>query len=169
VLKMVTALNCWIPAAAYDRSRTFSAYRRGRIGGGARVGETPRLPSPMAAGTAGAKSNVSPAGQEDQFLSTGHIWQMCDENWAPSDLTHHFPSPTTIPGKSPLFIKHGIKPVICAPFSRLAHSEHKGPHSDWGGLAQWQTAAPTYIQAITVGDMLQAFRVFIKHSDGRMA
>jgi hypothetical protein len=56
--------------------------------------------------------------------------------------------------------------VICAPWSRLAYSEHGGPHSDWGGPTQWKTAAPTYTTAHSLADMLNTLRLHLAVSPG---
>ncbi|SFG26973.1 hypothetical protein SAMN02787118_11817 [Streptomyces mirabilis] len=57
-------------------------------------------------------------------------------------------------------------PVICAPWNRLAYSEHSGPHADWGGLTEWKTAAPASTRAHTLADMLNTLRLHLAASPG---
>lgn len=56
--------------------------------------------------------------------------------------------------------------VICAPWNRLAYSEHSGPHGDWGGPVQWKTAASAYTRAHTLADMLNTLRLHLAVSPG---
>ena len=67
-----------------------------------------------------------------------------------------------------MFFRHGNRGIICAPFNRLAYNSHQGPHSDWGGPAQWMTAGPQYVHAVTIGDMLQSILRDFSFSKGRM-
>lgn len=72
-----------------------------------------------------------------------------------------FPAP--FPGS----IFHG-NVVICAPWNRLAYSEHGGPHNNWSGPTSWlQVAGVT--QARTIPDMLAALDSHLRRSPGMMA
>jgi hypothetical protein len=51
---------------------------------------------------------------------------------------------------------HNQTAVICAPFNRLAYTDHAGPHGDWGGPQNWLNAGASQVHAETIGDMLQA-------------
>jgi hypothetical protein len=94
-------------------------------------------------------------------------WTLCDESWQSSNAKSLFPRPKEPATPASIFIGSGEGAVICAPFNRLAFSRHGGPHGDWS-LAQWQTAAGGHIRATTVGDMLQALRLFMNRTEGRM-
>lgn len=59
--------------------------------------------------------------------------------------------------------------LICAHWSRLAYSEHGGPHSDWGGQTTWQHPAGNYTVALTIPDMLDRLAREVRASRGRMA
>ena len=67
-----------------------------------------------------------------------------------------------------MFIQHNSRGIICAPFNRLAYATHDGPHSNWGDAAQWMTAGPGYVYAVTIGDMLQLILRDFSLSKGRM-
>ncbi len=99
------------------------------------------------------------------------LWQWYDASWSSTDALHLSPQdagnrPASL--GSSMFIKHGGKGLICAPFNRLAYGAHEGPHSDWGSLAQWMTAAEGYVHAVKLGDMLSAILRDFRHSSGRM-
>jgi hypothetical protein len=61
------------------------------------------------------------------------------------------------------------KPVICAPFNRLAYADASGPHSgDWGASTGWLTAGAGYVRATTVGDMIATVHLHLGWTSGRM-
>lgn len=93
-------------------------------------------------------------------------WAFCTPQWEESTSLEHFPARVKTPFGSSIF---HAKPVICAPFNRLAYKEHGGPHSDWGGPAQWLDAAKNKVRATTIGDMLQAIRRDFLYTRGSMA
>jgi hypothetical protein len=95
------------------------------------------------------------------------IWSFCSEKWVATRNQKDFPKPKPLPITGGASIFH-IKPVICAPFNRLAFAEHEGPHSDWGGPPQWQTCAANYTRATTVGDMLGVIWTHFIPTRGRM-
>ena len=98
------------------------------------------------------------------------LWQWYDESWSSTDALHLSPQPGTQPttlGAS-MFINHNGKSLICAPFNRLAYGACKGPHSDWGSLAQWMTAGEGYVHAVKLGDMLSSILRDFRLSSGRM-
>jgi hypothetical protein len=105
-------------------------------------------------------------GRFDDYREQAPAWTFTDATWSAEPRLQLFPRPGQTPyGAS---ILHS-KPVICAPFNRLAYSEHKGPHDNWGGPTNWLTAAqPHEVRAQHFGDMLHViFRDFV-YSRGRM-
>lgn len=77
-----------------------------------------------------------------------------------------FPKPGSGPhGSGSIF--HS-KPVICAPFNRLAYQAHDGPHSDWSGPANWLNVTG-HVVAHTLGEMLSVINLHLRVSPGRMA
>lgn len=78
-----------------------------------------------------------------------------------------YPAPGGVPGiTGSIFHPNGL---ICAPWNRLAYSELGGVHNDWGGIANWKTAARGYTQAHTIADMLQTLMIHLMASPGMMA
>lgn len=75
-----------------------------------------------------------------------------------------FPEPNTTPG-GPGSIFHPNR-IICAPWNRLAYAEHKGPHADWGGLANWTSAGGDVTKAHTLADMLDQIYLHLSLSKG---
>ena len=94
-------------------------------------------------------------GQFDDYRALPPIWDWRDETWKRSSNLTLCPKPHDHPFGS-TFIQHNNMGIICAPFNRLAYGTHDGPHPDWGDPAQWLTAGPGYIHAVTLGDMLQS-------------
>ena len=76
---------------------------------------------------------------------------------------------TRCPGRAAMCITHQNKPVICAPFNRLAYQDLAGPHGDWGGPAAWQSVNTGVVRATHVGDMLAALQRETDRSDGTLA
>jgi hypothetical protein len=76
-----------------------------------------------------------------------------------------FPAGGAMPGLGSIF--HG-NVVICAPWNRLAYSEHGGPHDNWFGPASWLQVREGTI-AYTIPDMLAIIDVHLRASPGFMA
>ena len=72
----------------------------------------------------------------------------------------HFPAP------GPTSIFHS-NPVICAPWNRLAYTEHGGPHSDWSGPAAWLQVR-NQTTAHRLADMLAVIDANLRASPGMM-
>ena len=96
------------------------------------------------------------------------IWEWYNENWSSTEELHLSPHSGAGPFGSSMFIQHGGRGLICAPFNRLAYADHNGPHPDWGNPAQWTTAGQGYVHAVTIGDMLSSIFRDLRFSDGRM-
>ena len=94
------------------------------------------------------------------------FWNFCSKDWTATNEKFSFPKPKANNGIQTIFLN---TPVICAPFNRLAFSEYKGPHKDWGGPSQWLACAPQYIRATTIGDMLNAIWMHFEATKGRMS
>lgn len=106
-------------------------------------------------------------GQFDDYRVQAPAWVFTDAAWSAEPQPQLFPRP----GQSPFgsSVLHP-KPAICAPFNRLAYAEHQGPHGDWGGPANWLTAAqPNEVKAHHLGDMLQVIFRDFSYSRGRMS
>lgn len=107
-------------------------------------------------------------GQLDNYREVPPAWVFTDETWKAEPRLQLYPKPAS---QSPYgaSVFH-TKPVICAPFNRLAYKEHEGPHADWGGPASWLTAGrPTEVKALCLGDMLSVIYEHFLFSRGRMA
>ena len=96
------------------------------------------------------------------------IWEWYDQSWSSTKELHLSPRPGASPFGSSMFLQHRGRGLICAPFNRMAYGAHNGPHSDWGNPAQWMTAAPGYVHAVTIGDMLNSIFRDFRFSKGRM-
>jgi len=105
------------------------------------------------------------AGEFGGYKALPPAWEFYDAEWKECGLKHLYPAAAGPPGKGSIF---HTKPVICAPFNRLAYKEHGGPHEDWGGASQWLNAGKNYIQAHTIGDMLAAVVRDLAYGSGRM-
>jgi hypothetical protein len=106
-------------------------------------------------------------GRFDDYRQLAPAWVFTDAGWAAEPRPQLFPRP----GQSPYgaSVLHSAS-VICAPFNRLAYKEHRGPHDDWGGPANWLTAGrANEVTARHLGDMLQAIFRDLMYSRGRMA
>ncbi len=99
------------------------------------------------------------------YPSAPPAWQFVDA--AGASPRSAYPAPGNIAGISgSIFHPNGL---ICAPWNRLAYSELGGVHNDWGGIANWKTAARGYTQAHTIADMLQTLMIHLMASPGMMA
>ena len=108
-------------------------------------------------------------GTFESYRALPPVWQWYDETWSTNEGLHLSPNPTTPPCGSSVFMNYNGRPVICAPFNRLAYNISGGPHSDWGGPAQWMTPRPGCVRAVTIGDMLQSIFRDFRFTRGRMA
>jgi len=99
----------------------------------------------------------------DGYPGLPPLWQFVDPATGQS-VPQAFPLGGAPPGINGT-IFHSNR-VICAPWSRLAYGEHGGPHNDWGGLASWKNAAPTYTKADTLADMLDQIALHLSASPG---
>jgi len=104
------------------------------------------------------------------YKAIAPVWTFSDPKWESNGGAFNFPQVTRPHHGSPMFIMGGGGPVICVPFNRLAYAAHGGPHSvtDWGGPSNWLNAGPSYVQAVTIGDMLTAIYRDFCHTHGRM-
>jgi hypothetical protein len=77
-----------------------------------------------------------------------------------------YPAPGPLPdGKASIF--HS-KPVICAPFNRLAYKDGEGPHAnDWGEAVRWSRIAGDFATPKTLADMLMVIATHLAFSPGR--
>jgi hypothetical protein len=96
-------------------------------------------------------------------------WSFTNPEWTSVGLPMDFPNPIQTPFGASIFIRHNLSAVICAPFNRLAYTNHAGPHGDWGGPSNWLEAGPAQVHAETIGDMLQAIYRDFLHTRDRMA
>ncbi len=108
-------------------------------------------------------------GSFEQYKALPPVWEWRDKTWDETEASSLGPRPQPTPFGSSMFLSQGNKTIICAPFNRLAFSEHGGPHGDWGGPAQWISAGPTFVQATTIGEMLQAIVRDFRYTTERMA
>lgn len=109
-------------------------------------------------------------GSFEQYKALPPMWDWRDETWTKTEAASLGPRPPqTTPFGSSMFLSRGNKIVICAPFNRLAFADHGGPHSDWGGAAQWISAGLDFVQANTIGEMLQAIVRDFRYTTERMA
>jgi len=75
-----------------------------------------------------------------------------------------FPAAGNMPGIGSIF--HGSG-VICAPWNRLAYTEHGGPHDNWSGPEAW-LQVPEGTIAHTIPDMLAIIDAHLRASAGFM-
>lgn len=74
-----------------------------------------------------------------------------------------FPAAGALPGGTGS-IFHG-KRLICAPFNRIAYSDHGGPHSDWKGPSLWLNVRGV-VRATTLAEMLAVIICHLRYSPG---
>ena len=104
-------------------------------------------------------------GRFENYREEAPAWIFCGPDWGDNIEKRFFPRPgPAMPFGSMLH----SQPVLCAPFNRLAYKQYQGPHSDWGGPAQWITPKGGSIYAVTIGDMLQAIVRDVHYCEGRM-
>jgi hypothetical protein len=96
-------------------------------------------------------------------------WTFSDTSWQATGRSIDFPKAAATAFGASIFIMHNQTAVICVPFNRLAYSDHRGPHGDWGGPTNWLNAGASQIHADTIGDMLQAVYRDFCLTRGRMA
>lgn len=90
--------------------------------------------------------------------------------WRFVDPATSIETPASYPSPGPMRIGGSIfhsKPVICAPFNRLAFSSQGGPHNDWHGESAWLRIVG-YVRANTLGEMLAVISYHLATSPGRM-
>lgn len=107
-------------------------------------------------------------GEFDDYRELPPAWTFCSSTWKGTGNKRDFPKSPT-PSESIFIAPKRSGPVICAPFNRLAYGQHGGPHKNWGGPAQWLSAAPRYVRATTIGDMLHVICRDLRHTQGTMA
>ncbi|MCO5168171.1 MAG: hypothetical protein M9894_17655 [Planctomycetes bacterium] len=101
-------------------------------------------------------------GALDGYRALPPVWTVTNTHGA--DLVKKLSASKSPPPGVTSSIFHGSG-VICAPFSRLAYKENKGPHGDWGGMANWLNAgAPNDVRATTIGDMLQVIWLHLTYA-----
>ena len=122
------------------------------------------------------KVNLAKAGTADRYLLLGRFdgyrelpprWTFAALDGTGEEVPRNYPR-VCRPQRSALCMLHGGRPVICAPFNRLAYQELKGPHSDWGGPASWLSVNTGVIRATHVADMLAILQAEVDASDGRL-
>jgi hypothetical protein len=94
-------------------------------------------------------------GHFDNYRAVAPEWTFTDPAWKEVGRLCDAPKPAPTQFGASIFIQHVNRAVICVPFNRLAYSENTGPHKDWGAASKWMEAAPQFVQAVTMGDMLQ--------------
>jgi hypothetical protein len=74
-----------------------------------------------------------------------------------------FPKADTLPGGvGSIFHPNRL---ICAPFNRLAYSQHNGPHDNWGGPTGWMKVTG-HARADKLADMLAVILAHLRYSPG---
>ena len=117
---------------------------------------------------AGADDCFYIVGQFENYREVPPAWSFAESDWRVTGAPSAAPKPRQTPFGSCIFIQHGTPPrPVIAPFNRLAYAEERGPHSDWGGPAQWLNYR-SGVFAPTIGDMLAAMRRDIVATEGRM-
>jgi hypothetical protein len=105
-------------------------------------------------------------GRFDDYREIPPAWAFTDFGWRADPQHAVFPKPISSPYGSSVF---HTQPVICAPFNRLAYKVHDGPHSDWGGPANWLNAGQVHeVRARCLGDMLSVMYQHFRFTRGRM-
>lgn len=99
----------------------------------------------------------------DGYRAVPPAWTFLDADGQVSPRA--FPAAGPGLGGSSIFHPH---PVICAPFNRLAYTEHEGPHGDWGGPQRWLNVRGV-VFAPTLADMLNVVRTHLRTSPGMVA
>jgi len=102
-------------------------------------------------------------GEFNDYKAIPPAWRFVD----PETATE---TPASYPSPGPMKVGGSIfhsKPVICAPFNRLAFSTQGGPHSDWQGESAWLRVVG-HVRATTLGEMLVVIDYHLATSPGRM-
>jgi len=107
-------------------------------------------------------------GTFDSYKELPPVWEFYDADWHSSCEKRLYPAKKPCPFGSSMFLTHQERPVICAPFNRLAYQELAGPHSNWGGPANWRSVEGNHVKATVVGEMLQHIRRHLRPTRGRM-
>lgn len=95
-------------------------------------------------------------------------WTFTASDGAGGGQCRFFPNPEGPPPCGAwVFIKHGDRGLICAPFNRLAY-EKNSAHPEWGDAVQWRSVAPSYVQAHTLGEMFSVIDRDLHYTRGRM-
>jgi len=112
-------------------------------------------------------------GRFDDYQAIAPHWQCVSGAWAGGDVLSDYPKPQEGLPRPSIYLVHAVAgvrtPVICAPFNRLAYSEHKGPHGDWGAPANWLAARQGHVRATTIPDMLSVIQLHFLTTRGRHA
>jgi len=97
----------------------------------------------------------------DSYRALPPAWRFVDPGTDQSE-------PKWFPSAHPAgSIFHG-NGLICAPWNRLAYSEHGGPHNDWNGAASWLQVPAVNTVAHTIADMLSTIDSHLRKSPGMM-
>lgn len=112
-----------------------------------------------------ARRLVEVVGALDGYRALPPAWRFVQPGTDAEDKGH-YPAPGQ--GSVPSSIFHS-NPVICAPWNRLAYTEHGGPHGDWSGPAAWLQQVSGITVAHTLADMFSALDVHLRQSPGMMA
>ncbi len=122
------------------------------------------------------RANLTKASTADRYLVLGRFddyrelpprWTFAALDGTGEGVPRNYPR-VRRPKRAALCMLYQGRPVICAPFNRLAYQELQGPHSDWGGPAGWLSVNTGSICATHVADMLAALQVEVDASDGRL-
>jgi len=111
------------------------------------------------------KSPMRWKGDVNNYRALPPIWSCFHGEMKENELVWkpRFPKGGALPGgAASIFHSSG---VICAPFNRLAYTEHSGPHSDWGGSANWLNVRGK-VRATTLAEMLAQIVVDLTCSPG---
>jgi hypothetical protein len=98
------------------------------------------------------------------------VWTFVANDWSGAGELVYCPKPDPniqAPGGAWLFIAHGGRAVICAPFNRLSYGD-QGPHAGWGDAAHWKSVEPGRVHAHEIGSMLAVIDRDLQYTKGRM-
>lgn len=106
-------------------------------------------------------------GYFDEYRALPPRFSFTDMSWGNPLAPSNYPR---VRGRtrSALCIMHEGHSVICAPFNRLAYSELRGPHGEWGGPGAWLQVAGEVVSAAHLADMLSGLQVEIDACDGTL-
>lgn len=110
------------------------------------------------------------SGEFESYPILPPLWAFAAKDWSGAGDLVNCPKPDPdkqAPGGSWLFINHGGRAVICAPFSRLSYGD-KGPHAGWGDAAHWKSVEPGRVHAHEIGPMLAVIDRDLQYTKGRM-